>query len=158
MELEPEMQTDSEMNSDDVGEGVLEESELLLELIRSIVRRPEKVSVKCDDGQGPATLRPATILTIHVDPEDRGHVIGKNHQTWGAIIHLFTKAAFMDGRKILIQLDGHDSRHDSRLSRGNNSAGKADIPANMGPVRRPYQMDNRSQAPILRSRPPRIGR
>lgn len=94
-----------EESAQSTDDGVLEESELLLELVRSIVRHPEKV--KIDSAKGQTT----TLLTIMVDPEDRGHVIGKEHKTLDAIIHLFVKAAYMDGgRQVLIQLDGHDPR------------------------------------------------
>ena len=81
---------------------VLEESELLLELVRSVVRNPAKVSVEATRG------RETTLLTLTVDPEDRGHVIGRERRTLDAIEHLFTKAAYIEGRKVVLQLSGAD--------------------------------------------------
>jgi predicted RNA-binding protein YlqC (UPF0109 family) len=81
---------------------VLEESELLLELIRSIVTNPAAVSVDAARGQK------NTLLTITVDPKDRGHVLGKDHKTFDALQHLFSKAAYMCGRQLTIALDGHN--------------------------------------------------
>lgn len=83
---------------------ILEESELLLELVRSIVSKPEAVSVDVVKGKS------TTLLTLTVDPEDRGHVIGREHRTFEAIKHLFSKAAFLENRKVVIQLDGQDLR------------------------------------------------
>lgn len=97
---------------------VLEESELLLELIRSIVSKPEKVTVEATKAHR------TTILTIAVDPSDRGHVIGKDHKTLVAIEHLFSKAAFLENRKVIIQVEGlqesrprFDQRYPSRDNR-----------------------------------------
>jgi predicted RNA-binding protein YlqC (UPF0109 family) len=95
---------------------VLEESELLLELVRSIVRNPEKVSV--DIARGKAT----SLLTLTVDPEDKGHVIGRDRRTLDAIKHLFSKAAFLDGRKVIIQLSGLE--HRSQRRNGTRSTGR----------------------------------
>jgi predicted RNA-binding protein YlqC (UPF0109 family) len=80
----------------------LEESELLLELIRAIVPNPSAVSI--DEARG----QKSTLLTIAVDPKDRGHVIGKDHKTFDAIQLLFAKAAYMHGRQITVVLEGHD--------------------------------------------------
>lgn len=81
-------------------EGVLEEADLLLEVIRSLVRNPQKVSV--DETRGTGT----TILTITVDPSDRGHIIGREGRTIEAITHIFAKSASMEGRRTLVQLSG----------------------------------------------------
>jgi len=80
-------------------EGILEESDLLLEIVRSIVNHPEKVVVESTQG------KETTLLTLKVDPEDYGQVIGKYHKTLDAIQHLFSKAAFLDGRRTIIQLN-----------------------------------------------------
>jgi predicted RNA-binding protein YlqC (UPF0109 family) len=96
---------------------VLEESELLLELVRSIVKRPEKVSVDV------VRAKETTLLTLTVDPEDRGHVIGRNHRTLTSICHLFSKAAFLEGRKVVIQLDGQNFRSDYHHYQSNDNGG-----------------------------------
>jgi hypothetical protein len=83
---------------DDIGL-VLEEDDLLLELVRSIVQHPEKVHIEVTRG------RSVTLLTITVDPSDRGHVIGREGRTLHALSHLFSKAAYLDGRKTIIQMD-----------------------------------------------------
>ena len=83
-------------------EGILEDSELLLELVKSIVRNPSKVSI--DVARGKDT----TLLTITVDDSDRGHVIGRDRKTIDAINHLFAKSAAMDSRRVVIQLGGQD--------------------------------------------------
>jgi len=98
---------ESETISTDSESLVLTEEELLLELARSIVRKPEKVSV--DVARGKAV----TLLTLTVDPDDRGHVIGRNRQTLNAIIHLFGKSAYLDGRKVIIHLDGQEPRENT---------------------------------------------
>jgi predicted RNA-binding protein YlqC (UPF0109 family) len=103
-------------SSDGDNEGiVLEESELLLEVIRSIVSKPEKVTVEATKAHR------TTILTITVDPTDRGQIIGKDHMTLMAIKHIFSKAAFLENRKVIIQVEGlqesrprFDQRYPSR--------------------------------------------
>jgi predicted RNA-binding protein YlqC (UPF0109 family) len=87
---------------DTTDDGVLEESELLLEVVRSLVRKPEQVRIETIYGQS------TTVLTIIVDPSDRGHVIGKDHRTIDAITHLFSKSAAMEKRRVLVQMDGPD--------------------------------------------------
>jgi predicted RNA-binding protein YlqC (UPF0109 family) len=94
------------MNDDvvDDPDGVLDEGDLLLEVVRSIVRNPQKVEVVAE--RGPTT----TTLTITVDPEDRGHVIGRERRTMDALIHLFSKSATIEGRRTIIRLAGADLR------------------------------------------------
>jgi predicted RNA-binding protein YlqC (UPF0109 family) len=88
-----------EQDDDDL---ILDEGTLLTELVRSIVRNPQKVSVEVVKGSK------STMLTLTVDPSDRGQVIGKDRKTLDALEHLFGKAAYLDGRKVVIQLDGPD--------------------------------------------------
>ena len=84
---------------------VLDEQELLLELVRSLVHNPAQV--KIDMARGNKT----SLLTIYVDPADRGHVIGKGQRTLDALILLFSKAAYMDGeREVIIKIDGYQPR------------------------------------------------
>jgi len=97
---------------DDDPEGVLDEADLLLEVVRSIVRNPQKVEVSAK--RGPTT----TVLTITVDPSDRGHVIGRDRKTMDALIHLFCKSATIEGRRTLIHLGGADLRPRHPQQRG----------------------------------------
>ena len=94
------------MNDDmiDDADGVLDEEDLLLEVVRAIVRNPQKVEVVAE--RGPTM----TTLTITVDPEDRGHVIGRERRTMEALIHLFSKSATIEGRRTVIRLAGADLR------------------------------------------------
>jgi len=89
-------------------ESVLDESDLLLEIVRSIVRNPQKVEVVAE--RGPTT----TVLTITVDPSDRGHVIGRERKTMEALIHLFAKSATLEDRRVIIRLAGVDLRPQQR--------------------------------------------
>lgn len=90
---------------DDEG-GVLEDHVLLLEVVRSIVRRPELVKIDVARGQK------TTFLTISVDQADRGQVIGKDHKTLDALKHLFAKGACLEGtgRSVIVTLEGHEQR------------------------------------------------
>lgn len=93
------MDTDELCDDDDL---ILDEGSLLIELVRSIVRNPQKVEV------GTSRKSKTTTLTLSVDPSDRGQVIGKDRKTLSAIEHLFSKAAYLDGRRVVILLDGPD--------------------------------------------------
>jgi predicted RNA-binding protein YlqC (UPF0109 family) len=87
---------------------LMDESELLLELVRHVVSHPEEVSIDAVEG----TI--TTVFTITVAQDDRGRVIGKDRRTLEAIEHLFAKSASMDGRKATIKLGGKDQRRRSR--------------------------------------------
>lgn len=77
----------------------MEESELLLEMVRCVVRNPGKVSVSA------TRSRDTTVLTISVDEEDLKHVIGREHRTIDAITHLIAKSAAMGQHKAIVNLD-----------------------------------------------------
>lgn len=77
----------------------LEEEDLLLEIIRSVVRHPKRVTIDATRG------KEITVLTISVDPEDISHVIGREHRTIQAVRHLLAKSAAMNGRKAIVNLD-----------------------------------------------------
>jgi predicted RNA-binding protein YlqC (UPF0109 family) len=121
------MEATEEMSDFD---SVLDEADLLLELVRSIVRKPEAVQVTAARGHE------TTILTIIVDPDDRGHVVGKDQQTIDAITHLFTKAAILSQRRIVIELVGH-----IRPMRGNRPG---DRPDRRTPTKNPIREFKRS--------------
>lgn len=83
-------------------EAVLDEQDLLLEMVRAIVRHSDRVKIEAVRGEK------TSLLSIYVDPEDRGQVIGKGHQTLEALQHIMMKTAFLDGeRKVVVQLEGH---------------------------------------------------
>jgi len=130
---------DSQIDDDD---SVMEEADLLMEVVRSIVRNPDKVRIDSARGQK------ATLLTITVDSSDRGHVIGKASKTLDALIHLFAKAAFLDGeRQIVLQLEGH-TPHTKYPPRDDQQQRR-----NYGP--RPYNGPNRPQGPYSSNNGPR---
>jgi predicted RNA-binding protein YlqC (UPF0109 family) len=91
--------TELETNESETEGVVLDESELLLEVVRSIVCNPEKVEIETVRGEK------TTVLTISVDNDDYGQVVGRFHRTLDAINHLFSKAASLEGRKVIIQLN-----------------------------------------------------
>ena len=77
----------------------LAEEDLLLEVVRSVVRHPERVTIHTTHG------REITVMTITVDPDDISHVIGRDHRTISALRHLLAKSAAMNGRKAIVNLD-----------------------------------------------------
>jgi predicted RNA-binding protein YlqC (UPF0109 family) len=77
----------------------LNEKDLLLEVVRSVVRHPERVTIHTVHG------KEITVLTISVDPQDISHVIGREHRTIQAVRHLLAKSAAMNGRKAIVNLD-----------------------------------------------------
>ena len=77
----------------------LAEEDLLLEVVRSVVRHPERVTISTTHG------KEITVLTISVDPQDVSHIIGREHRTISAVRHLLAKSAAMNGRKAIVNLD-----------------------------------------------------
>lgn len=80
-------------------EAPLNEEDLLLEMVRSVVRRPEKVAIAATHG------RDTTVLTITVDQDDIRHVFGREHRTIQALTHLIAKSAAMRNRRTIVNLD-----------------------------------------------------
>jgi len=104
----------TEINTDT--DDVLEESELLLEMVRSIVNNPAKVSVEATKGKD------TTLLILTVDPDDRGHVIGRDRRTLDALRHLFSKAAYLENRRTIIQLGGPHVPRKPRIESSNRTS------------------------------------
>jgi len=94
----------------------LEDSELLLELVRALTRNPEAVKILATEADGNLQLK------IEVDPADRGYIIGKQGSTISAIRTLFAKIGSLDQRRVIVDLteDKADrSNKRPRQSRGN---------------------------------------
>jgi len=87
---------------------MLREDELLLEMVRAMVKHPN--AVKIESTRGSET----TLLTITVHPDDRGQVIGRERRTLDAMTHILSKAVYRDGRRVLLQLGGKDPVRKSR--------------------------------------------
>jgi len=76
---------------------------LLEEVVRGLVARPERVRV--DSTQVHATTN---HLVIHVAPDDRGKVIGKQGKTIDSIRAIFMAIASLRGHRIFIEVDEPD--------------------------------------------------
>lgn len=87
----------------------LENTELLTEICRAIVKYPDKVSVKefVTVRKDPVlkTTGPALDLRIVCHPGDAGRIIGKDGEMIQAIRQIFFTIAFYDQTSILIDLD-----------------------------------------------------
>lgn len=75
-------------------------------MVRSVVRRPNKVSISTTRG------RETTVLTIAVDQDDIKHVIGREHRTIQALTHLIAKSAAMTNRRAIVNLEMKDDPRD----------------------------------------------
>lgn len=78
----------------------LEDADLLMEVCRALVSRPERVSV----AESPADGGGASLL-ISVASGDIGKIIGKNGETIALLRKLFSKIGSLDGRRILVFVD-----------------------------------------------------
>jgi uncharacterized protein len=78
----------------------LENDELLTEVIRALVDQPEKVKVAERRSNG------HSHLTIEVEPQDRGKVIGREGKTMNALRILFGRIGAAEGRKIFLRVHG----------------------------------------------------
>jgi len=76
----------------------LEDSDLLVEMTRALVDHPEQVRVEEQATEN------ASMMLIHVAPDDRGKVIGKAGVTIGAIRTFFSRVAAIDGRRVFIEV------------------------------------------------------
>jgi predicted RNA-binding protein YlqC (UPF0109 family) len=76
----------------------LEDGELLAEVVRALVDAPGQVKV--EEFRKPE----ASYLVIHVAPDDRGKVIGREGRTMNAIRVIFGRIAAVEGRKTYIQI------------------------------------------------------
>lgn len=85
---------------DDVETSPLEDSELLLEIVRALVDKPESVRVyerEYSTGNG-------VTLHIECDPSDRGKVIGRKGKTIDCLKHLLSSIGAIDGRRIMVRV------------------------------------------------------
>jgi len=85
----------------DLDLGPLNDRDLLEEVVRALVSRPEKVRVVEREVSGQST----SFLTVMVDPLDIGKVIGKQGRTADAIRTIFMSIASLDKRRVFIEVD-----------------------------------------------------
>lgn len=78
----------------------LENDELLTEIVRALVDKPQAVRVKETRENGVSRLK------IFVDPLDQGKVIGKDGKTIGAMRVLFGRIGAVEKRRIYIEMNG----------------------------------------------------
>jgi len=79
----------------------LEHSDLLVEIARALVDRPEDVEVVEKRPRGTGT----TVLVLRVAKEDRGRVIGKHGQTINHIRGVFSRIAAVDRCNLAIEVE-----------------------------------------------------
>lgn len=89
MAIEAELQEEVEPLGDSV---------LLEEFVRALVRAPGRVRVEeCERG-------PDTVFKVHVAPEDRRYIIGREGQTVTTLRRLFGVLAAQRGRRSYIEI------------------------------------------------------
>jgi predicted RNA-binding protein YlqC (UPF0109 family) len=77
----------------------LEDKELLAEVARALVDRPEQVRVTESPEGG------VLVLYLYVAQKDRGKVIGRKGRTISALRNLFSAIGAMDGRQVLVKIE-----------------------------------------------------
>jgi len=77
----------------------LQPHELLVENVLVLVDHPEQVRVEEQDGGGNMS-----VFLIHVHPNDRGKVIGKQGSTITALRHILSCALAPRGRRAQIEV------------------------------------------------------
>jgi len=83
----------------------MEDRDLLVEMVRALVDKPHEVRVD-EQRRGEDSH-----MTVHVNPGDRGKVIGKRGTTIQSLRVLFGRIAAVEKRKIFIQVDeANDAR------------------------------------------------
>jgi len=75
--------------------------DLLIEIIKSIVDRPEAVQVEENESNG------LTTLMVTVDKDDMGKVIGKGGKIIKAIRNIMRIKAIKEQKRIMINLVDH---------------------------------------------------
>ena len=80
----------------------LEYSELLLEIVRSLVSYPERARVREETTQ----QGQSTVLTIDTAPDDRGKVIGKGGTMLYLLRGLFDRIAAANQCRIYVEVEG----------------------------------------------------
>ncbi len=74
------------------------EKELVEFLVRSLVDKPDEVSVNVIEGEK------STILELHVAQDDVGKVIGKQGRIAKAIRTILSACATKDGKKAVLEI------------------------------------------------------
>ena len=75
--------------------------ELLLTIVRGLVRDPEAATVTVDEPHSDGTV----VYHLHVAPADMGRVIGKQGRIAKEIRTVMRTAANRDGTRILVEID-----------------------------------------------------
>ena len=88
---------------DDEDTTPLAEPDLLLEIVRSLVKNHKVANVE-ESGKSDSIV----ILTITVAPEDRGKIIGKEGATLNLLQELFRKIYAIAGKRLFLELAGQD--------------------------------------------------
>lgn len=73
-------------------------NELMVEMVRAIVSRPDHVTVD------QTTHETFDVLTVHVSSEDMGRVVGRGGSTWETLRKYFIVLSGFHQRKYLIEL------------------------------------------------------
>lgn len=79
----------------------LEDKEILLEVVRGLVSKPECCQVKESTRNDCETM-----FLVEVDPCDVGAVLGKEGSTIRALKHIFRTIAYRDKRNAHIRVEG----------------------------------------------------
>ena len=75
--------------------------ELLLTIVRGLVRDPEAATVTVDEPRSDGTV----VYHLHVAPADMGRVIGKQGRIAKEIRTVMRTAANRDGARTLVEID-----------------------------------------------------
>lgn len=75
--------------------------ELLLTIVRGLVRDPDAATVTVDELRSDGTV----VYHLHVAPADMGRVIGKQGRIAKEIRSVMRSVANRDGEKILVEID-----------------------------------------------------
>ncbi|PKM46009.1 MAG: RNA-binding protein [Firmicutes bacterium HGW-Firmicutes-8] len=73
-------------------------NELVELLVKSLVDKPDQVSVQAVEGDR------STVLELRVAPEDMGKVIGKQGRIARAIRTIVKAAASKEGKKVVVEI------------------------------------------------------
>ena len=85
----------------------LEHADLLIEIARALVDRPEKVEVIEKKPNGSRT----TVLILRVAEADRGKVIGKGGATINHIRGVFSRIGAIDNCRLTIEVEDGTKHH-----------------------------------------------
>ena len=75
--------------------------ELLLTIVRGLVRDPDAATVTVDEPRSDGTV----VYHLHVAPADMGRVIGKQGRIAKAIRVVMRAAAVRQGEKVVVEID-----------------------------------------------------